>query len=186
VFYLPPADFVEWTTRFLRPSVGGEEFWTTYLRIGRFVYKNIYFWGPLATLALGWVAVGIFKGRVFAQPGQRGLAAMALGIILAYEVLYFSIPIDPAYLLPVVPFWLILAGLAFRYDRRPLYLLLAAVMIANFVSINVARPNIANKATGALYGLWIEPGHLIADARARLAIMDCGYQPCDWDKGIVE
>lgn len=187
VFYLPPASFAEWTPRFLTPTVGGEEFWTTYLRVGRFVYKNIYFWGPLAALALGWaLTAGIFKRRFFAQPGQRGLAILALGVILAYEFFYFSIPTEPAYLLPTVPFWLILAGMAFKPDRRPLYLLLAGLLIANFVSINVARPNVVNKATEAVYGLWVEPGHLVEDARTRLAFMDCGYQPCDWAGEALE
>ncbi len=52
VFYLPPASFSEWTMRFLAATIGGQEFWTPYLRVGRFVYKNIYFWGPPAALCL--------------------------------------------------------------------------------------------------------------------------------------
>lgn len=187
VFYLPPASFTEWRMRFLKLSVGGEEFWTPYLRLGRFVYKNLYFWGPLAALMLGWaLVVGVFKRRFFAQPNQRGLALLALGVLLAYEALYLGVPIEPAYLLPTVPFWLILTGMAFKPDRKPLYLLLAGLLIANFVSINVARPNVVNKATGAIYGLWIEPGHLVEDTKTRLEYIACGNWPCNWTGQTLE
>ncbi|MCC6147261.1 MAG: hypothetical protein IT308_06800 [Anaerolineaceae bacterium] len=187
VFYLPPADFAEWTTRFLKPTVGGEEYWTPYLRLGRFVYKNIYFWGLLASIMLIWgVALGFFKRRFFSQSGQHGLPVLALVLILVYELFYWGIPTEPAYLLPTIPFWLILMGVAFKPDRRLLYLLLVVVFLANFVSLNVARPNKVNQATGAIYGLWVEPGHLVQDVQTRLVFLRCGNRPCNWEGDVLE
>lgn len=180
IFYLPPASFTEWTTRFMTPTVGGQEFWTPYLRVGRFVYKNIYFWGPAAALILSWgFTLGILRKHFLPHPENRGLPILAILVIAAYELFYFGIPTEPAYLLPTVPFWLILMGSTFKEKRLPLYLLLGGLLAANCISINVARPNIENRATDAIYGLWIEPGHLVKDTGIRLEYIRCGYQPCE-------
>jgi hypothetical protein len=71
-----------------------------------------------------------------------------------------------------------LLGFAFEKKRGVLVILLAAVFVFNFVSINIAQPDEKNYATGADYGLWIEPGHLINDSRVRLEYLACGNQPC--------
>ncbi len=180
LFYVPPADFSEWNTNFLQPSVATEEFWTLPLRAGRFVYKNLfYFWNPLAFAILVWGAARLalnfrreMKKEIFS------LLLTAAAIILGVELFYFRLPTEPAYLLPTVPFWLILLGVAFQKKRHVLVLLLAAVFTFNFVSVNIARPDLKNYATGAEYGLWIEPGHLVNDTRVRLEYLACGNQPC--------
>ncbi len=136
---------------------------------------------------LGWGFLkGLFKGQFFYRSENKGLPILALLVIAAYEIFYFGIPTEPSYLLPTVPFWLILMGTAFKNKRLPLYLLLGGLLAANFVSINVARPNVVNKATGAVYGLWLEPGHLVEDVRTRLEFMGCGYQPCEAVEGNAE
>lgn len=183
LFYLPPASFMEWTSQLFSPTVGGSEFWTPYLRLGRFLYKNLYFWSPLAAGVLVWAVVESFRSRKrFLNPVYRGLPILAGGIILAYEIFYLGIPTEPAYLLPTVPFWLILAGTAFKNRRWLLWALLVLVFTSNFVTINIARPDVINQATGAVYGLWIEPGHLVQDVEIRLQYMQCDYWPCDWEK----
>jgi hypothetical protein len=179
VFYLPPADFVGYTTRFLVPTVGGSEYWTLYLRAGRFLYKNVYFWGPLAAGLLAWLALqGLVHWKVLKQPVYCGLPWLALIMIVCYEIFYFRIPTEPSYLLPTLPMWAVLAGVIFQQRRRFLYALLALTLLANFFTFNLARPNIPNHATGVAYGIWLEPGHLVTDVQTRLAFMACGYQPC--------
>jgi hypothetical protein len=180
-FYLPSADFAEWHTTFLSASVGGQEYWTPYLRLGRFVYKNIYFWSPLVFAILIWGALrlmGKVKNRTL--PNHSGLPLACLAVIVVMDAFYLYIPTEPSYLLPTLPFWLILCGYAFESKPRVLTWMLGLTLIFNFVNFNIARPNVADKATGAQYGLWVEPGYMVTDIEKRLEYIGCGYQPCDW------
>jgi hypothetical protein len=180
-FYLPSADFAEWHMTFLSASVGGQEYWTPYLRIGRFVYKNIYFWSPFVFAFLGWGVARLIAKRIpLKNPIHGGLPVASVFIIFVMELFYLYIPTEPSYLLPTLPFWLILLGLAFENKPRALYWILALVLISNVVNINVARPSVINKATEVHYGLWVEPGYMLKDIQKRVEYMDCGYQPCDW------
>ena len=184
LFYLPPADFAEWNTRFLQATVGGAEYWSMYLRLGRFVYKNIYFWSPLAVFVLVWGSIRLIRGwKELSSPLYKGLPWVAAIIILGMEMFYMGIPTEPTYLLPTLPFWLLLLSIAFRKKRAVLLVLLALIFLSNFVTFNVARPNVTDKATGAQYGLWVEPGYLVTDVQKRLEYMECGYQPCEWLEG---
>ena len=180
LFYVPPADFSEWDTRFLQPSVATQEYWTLPLRVGRFVYKNLfYFWNPLAFAILIWGAARLLRN--FKQEQKKARFSLLIAgavVILGVELFYFRLPTEPAYLLPTVPFWLMLLGAAFENKRGVLMVLLAAMLAFNFVSVNIARPDEKNYATGADYGLWVEPGHLVNDSRVRLEYLACGNQPC--------
>jgi hypothetical protein len=181
LFYVPSADFAEWQPSFLSASVGGQEYWSLYLRLGRFMYKNIYFWSPFVFVLLVWGALRLLaKGKQLLDPKYGGLPVAAIGLILVMEAFYLYIPTEPSYLLPTVGFWLILAAIAFEQKPKVLYAMLGLVLLANFVNFNVAKPNTADKATGAVYGLWVEPGYLISDTHLRLDTIACGYQPCDW------
>ncbi|MBI9048977.1 MAG: hypothetical protein JEZ00_06150 [Anaerolineaceae bacterium] len=181
MFYLPSADFAEWKMTFLSASVGGQEYWTTYLRLGRFGYKNIYFWSPLVFAIFTWAAVRLFsKKKELVSPDHGWLPIASIAVVLVMEAFYLYIPTEPSYLLPTIGFWLILAALAFENKPRVLYVMLALVLLSNFVNFNVARPNVVDKATSAVYGLWVEPGYMITDINARLDTIECGYQPCDW------
>ena len=73
---------------------------------------------------------------------------------------------------------MILISFAFYDKKWVLGLLLSLVIISNFVTINIARPDKVNQATGAEFGLWVEPGHLVKDVQKRLEYLACGNQPC--------
>jgi len=180
LFYVPPADFSEWNTNFLQPSVATQEYWTLPLRVGRFVYKNLfYFWNPMIFTILIWGAARLaLHYRQERQKPYFSLLLTSTAIILAVELFYFRLPTEPAYLLPTIPFWLILMGVAFEDKRAVLLALLVFVLLFNFVTINIAQPDEKNYATGAVYGLWVEPGHLVSDTRMRLEYLACGNQPC--------
>ena len=179
IFYLPPIDFAEWKTHIFFPSIGGEEFWSLYLRAGRFIYKSIYFWSPPAFFILMWglVRLGI-SGKLKGNKKVLQISVLALSLIIGMELFYFRLPTEPAYLVPTIPFWMILIGFAFSDKKWVLGLLLSLVIISNFVTVNIARPDKINQATGAEFGLWIEPGHLVKDVQKRLEYLACGNQPC--------
>ena len=174
--YLPTADFVEWSWRFLKPTVGDETFWSLPLRLGRFGYKNVIFWSLPGFLALVFVGAAALLRLVRRGKSLPNAALGWLGLagVLAYEVFFYQIPTEISYLLPTLPFWMLLLGVTLPHKRRWLLGLAALVLISNFVTVNVARPNVPNQATGAEYGLWVEPGHLVKDFYARQAKI--GYE----------
>ena len=179
IFYLPPITFAEWKTHIFFPSIGGEEFWSLYLRAGRFIYKSIYFWSPPAFCILLWGLVRLARSGKFKVNNEvMQICVLALALIIGIQMFYFRLPTEPAYLLPAIPAWLILIGFAFSDKKRVLVFLLSLVIISNFVTVNVARPDKVNQATGAEFGLWVEPGHLVKDVQKRLDYLACGNQPC--------
>jgi hypothetical protein len=180
VFYLPPADFAQWTTRFLVASVGGEEYWSPLLRIGRWGYKNLLFWSIPAAVLLVWVILqGIITSRWKMFLKNHSLPFMCFATILLYESFYIGIPTEPSYLIPTIPLWLIVFGVAAGVRKWPAIVLAAALFISGLVTLNVARPDMQNRATSAEYGLWLEPGHLLKETRLRMNYQKCGRPACN-------
>jgi hypothetical protein len=180
VFYLPPADFAQWTTRFLVASVGGEEYWSPLMRIGRWVYKNLAFWSIPASILLGWIIIrGIVSSRwkIFSKNNRLPLTCAA--IILLYESFYFGIPTEPSYLIPTIPLWLIVFGAAAGNRKWPSIVLTTVLLVSGLITLNVARPDTMNRATSAEYGLWLEPGHLAEETRVRLNYQKCNRRACN-------
>jgi hypothetical protein len=178
--FLPSADFAGWSMRFLKPAVGGAEYWSLFLRAGRFVYKSLTFWS--FPVILVFVAAAVIAVRRFGQirrSSQASVFIFSAIMLLAYEAFYFYIPTEPGYLLPTVPFVIILLGVILADRRWALAGIVCLLLVSNFVSINFARPNVVNKATEAEYGFWIEPGHMISDiqARSNLAAIGFRYHP---------
>ncbi len=181
LFYLPSLDFAEWKMHIFDPSVGTEVFWTPILRVGRFIYKTIYFWSPFVILILGWAALRLMAPkRKWFQPEYNWLPIISAAVILGMQAFYLRLPTEPAYLIPTIPFVCILVGMSFANKPWVIRVMLALVILSNFVSVNIARPDQVNQATGARYGLWLEPGHLVRDVQKRLEYMECGYQPCSY------
>ena len=181
LFYLPPLDFAEWQMHIFSPSVGTEVFWAPILRLGRFVYKTVYFWSPFVFAILVWGMIRLISSRLkWNKPEFNGLPLTAAAVILGMQAFYLRLPTEPSYLIPTIPFWLILMGIAFADRRRVLAVMLALVILSNFLVVNIARPDQVNQATGAQYGLWVEPGHLVRDVQTRLEYIGCGYQPCSY------
>jgi hypothetical protein len=179
--YLPALGEAGGTLGFLRPSgMGGPELWTPLLRLGRFGFKNIHAWGPPGALALlgvaGWALAR--RGTELTAASRRPLVALALAAVAACEALFLAFPLEAEYLIPAVPFVLVLLGLAL--GRRPVALavVLALVVLHNGVALTLARPDRAFNARGAAVGLWVEPGTLVADARTRLRLRHCTTAAC--------
>ncbi len=180
VFYLPPADFAQWTPRFLVASVGGQEYWSPLLRVGRWGYKNLMFWSILAFLLLAWIIIqGMVQTRMKMFSRYQWLPAMAAGIALLYESFYLVIPTEPSYLIPTIPLILIIFGSSVGERRWPGIALAAILLLSGVVTINVAQPDLENRATSAEYGLWLESGHLAALTQERINYQQCGRPYCN-------
>ncbi|MCE1253896.1 MAG: hypothetical protein LWX83_10150 [Anaerolineae bacterium] len=175
--FLPSADFAGWSLRFMRPAVGGAEYWSLFLRAGRFVYKSLTFWSiPVIVLLAAALFLAFRRFKDIRQSPQAKIFIFSAVMLLAYEAFYFYIPTEPGYLLPTVPFMIILLGIILSDKRWMLVTIVLLLLASNFVAINVARPNVINKATEAEYGLWIEPGHMISDVQARANLAATGFR----------
>ncbi|MCX5703375.1 MAG: hypothetical protein NT066_02620, partial [Candidatus Omnitrophica bacterium] len=91
-------------------------------------------------------------------------------MIIVFEIMYLQIPGKKDYLLPMLPFVLMLLGISLKEYKWLLVLLIIVQVSYNFININVARPDVRNNATTARIGLWLEPGYLINDIIERVRI----------------
>jgi len=186
VFYLPPAEFAQWTTRFLVASVGGEEYWSPLLRIGRWGYKNLMFWSiPVILWLAFWIIQGIIKNQFGVFARHQWLPTAAGLIALTYELFYLGIPTEPSYLIPTIPLILIIFGIITANHRWPKIVLIGLLFLSAFVTINVAQPNLENRATSADLGVWIESGHLADLTEKRLNYQECNRPQCNVEHNPV-
>jgi len=179
VFYFPPLAFVGWVWhRIFRLVTGGSEYWSLFMRIGRFVYKNIVFWSAPVLAFLAWEIIYSLVRRIKLRGDSVRLIASCVAILLTYEILFFYAPLDPSYLLVILPFTVLIVGILLADKRKALLTLLLLVFISNFVVVNFARPNVKNFATDARYGLWLDPGFLVETTQRRIKVMDCSDLNC--------
>jgi hypothetical protein len=176
--YVLPWDFAEWRPSFWKVSIGSAELWSPIMQVGRFAYKNIYFWGIPASLCL--VALLIYSfwhGSTWKRPGGLLLVVLVGFVLLGSEILFFRFPIEVEYLLPTLPFWLLLVGLGAK-SRRILWIFFILVLTFNFFNINLARPDAPGQASSARVGVWVEPGYLLEAMPLRLELIGCDSHAC--------
>jgi hypothetical protein len=163
--YLPSFFAAGRSLGFLRYSIGD---WTVGEHVARLVYKTIYFWGILAftILALiGWSAVR-GAGEIFRQ--GRGELFVAAGLVFAgIEYLFFKVPVKPGYLLPTLPFILMLAGVVCSKRPHLLYAFVFAILSYDVWTLDLARPDVPSHARSARLGVWLEEGYLRRDVHER-------------------
>lgn len=160
-------------------NVGDAALWTPYLRTGRFIYKNIYLWGLAAFLGmLGMLALYASDFRALARREWRSLVAASAVTIVGYEFFFYRYPTKTEYLLPLVPFVLILLGIALARRKKAMILLIGAVAIYNVVSVNIAEPDLRWRARDASYRVSVERGPLLQLFRERLAYRHCEEITC--------
>ena len=171
VFYIPPFRHAGDSLAFLTPTIGDPAMRTIKLRAGRFVYKSIYFWGLLGTLALPVLLLLSWKNLT--GTAWRRVAACCAAVVGAYLLLFFQFPVELQYLLPALPAVLILLGIGLT--DRPMVLSAFGVVLASYalVNVNIARPDRPDNATGAAVGLWVEPGLVLKHAQRRAALRHC-------------
>ena len=144
--------------------------WSLTGHLGRFLYKNIYFWGLPATIFLLAAAPVVIRELARCDREFGGIVALSTSIVLLFEALFLKLPVQRAYLLPMLPFVLILLGIALRDRVATLVALVFMIFSYNLVNLNLARPDTPDHATQAKVGLFVEPGYLLEDLRVRRAV----------------
>jgi hypothetical protein len=157
------------TLGFLTYAIGN---WTFLGHLSRFLYKNIFLFGlfPFVVL-MSSIVWKIIVTR--SQLSLSGTGLMALAIVLLHEVLFFKVPLEISYLLPlifvIVPFWVFV----FHPRKVALLALLGLTIVYSFF-INIDVLNIKYNASGteaiaAKIGLFIRPGVVVNDVSRRLS-----------------
>jgi hypothetical protein len=179
LFYVPSFLLAGRTLAFLSPNVGPDAMWTPTMRVGRFAFKNLQLWGlPAALLLIGILVVGL-PPMLRRLPGpQRPIVITSLGVVIAYQAMFLRYPIEIAYLLPSVPFLLILVAVIVAKRPAVLVALGVLVVIGCFVSVQLAAPDVPGRATSARPELAIRPGPLITNTQQRLLVRDCRTLAC--------
>ena len=156
------------------------------LRFGRWGYKNLMFWSiPGFLLLLGILITQTVKTRFGFLLKYQGLPAFALITALLYELFYIGIPTEPSYLIPTIPLVLIAFGASVEKIAWPIKTLTVILLVSAFVNINIAQPDLLNRATSARYGLWLEPGHLVGLTAERLNYQACNRPACNVSHGPI-
>lgn len=142
--------------------------WNFTERLGRFIYKNVYFWGLPATLFLLAATPIVIRRLAGCERNNAKIVILSASIVVGLEAMFLDLPVQRAYLLPTLPFVLIIVGLALGERAPMLFALLLLVFSYNFVNVNLARPDVVDHATRAITGPFIESGYLLNDVAARL------------------
>jgi hypothetical protein len=183
IFYIPSWITVGENLTFLQGHLGSDALWTLKMHIGRVLYKPLYLFGIIADLLLlchlfiNWKRIrGVINDH-------RDFVKASIGAVIGTSLLYAKYPIEESYLLPAVPFLLILIGISTNGSHRwlPWSLVIASVSFW-FVSFPLATPNHPGQASSATIGMRIETGVLVADIENRLKLIDCNSMSCYTDK----
>jgi hypothetical protein len=168
--YIPSYIFAGHTFAFWTYYIGD---WTWQGYLVRYIYKNIYFWGLQTFLAFVCLAPYIYKGfKIYYQEYNRFIIMLSLLMILAFQALFLKIPIERSYLLPMLPFVLILLGIALKDHVRAIILLIIIQFTFNFIDFPFANPDIPSHATTATLGLRVQSGYFIQDLLDRIKYPD--------------
>jgi hypothetical protein len=179
LFYILPLDFTGWELRLFKASVGSSDYWSAWLRTGRFIYKNIYFWGIPVILFFLYLLIHLLKNKKLSIPLEnKSLVFSSILVLLGYEVLFFRYPIAPEYLLSTLPFWLFILMILMKDFKKLMGLFLILIILSNFLSINIARPDQPSHATSAEFGVWVEKGYLLQSIETRNLVKECNSKDC--------
>lgn len=183
-FYVPSFLHVGRNLSFLQPALGPDSMWSPLMQVGRFAYKNIQLWGlPASLLLLGVLVVGVPRLLRHPPRPQRAIIYTSIGIIGSYEALFFRYPLETAYLLPAVPFLLMLVAIIVA--ERPALLVALGVVtaIGSLVTVQLATPDVPGMATAARFSFAIIPGPLISDTQQRIKLQGCSTWAC-WNDRV--
>lgn len=180
LFYIPGLLYYRGSA-ILKAGVGGAELWTVWARIGRFGYKNVYYWGLPGAIMIALILLpGLLRHRN-SLLSDRPLAGM-VAIVLANQLLFLKYPIELGYLLPCGVFTMLICARLQPASKWWPVGLTVALGLYGLISINVARPNVARHATGATFGIHLERGALLNDVRKRMFVRGCTDDPCWYER----
>jgi hypothetical protein len=166
---------------FASGMIGPATMWTLKMRIGRFVYKGLYLFGPLAWLLLAFALPVRRKWPVPSDGSATDYRARAnpifAGIVLFNLLLFFRFPIEISYLIPAAFFSLLLLGMTLLAKGRLVTVaFMLAIVSLNLVTPQLAQPNIPGRSTDAKFHFALRPGEMIEDVHQRFLLRNCvGY-----------
>lgn len=166
------------TVAFTHAVAGPDSMWSATMRTGRFVYKSIYLFGPIASVLLAAGQLRLSRDVAPGNPDYRRQAiSIFFGIIVANELLFLRYPIEISYLIPSAFFVLLCVGT--QLERRwHAMAILFAVLSLDVMTPQFAQPNIPGRATSARLHFSLEPGMLIDDIRMRIKVRQCEDYRC--------
>jgi len=169
---------------FMAPMIGPASMWTLKMQVGRFVYKGLYVFGPVAMLILAAVIVQYVRRRgrgetVGYDASFQRTITLFWGFVIANILLFFKFPIEISYLIPAIFFFLLIAGSTFFQSSLSWTVaLLVSILSLNFILPSFAQPNIPGRSTSAHLRFAWEPGMLIEDMRSRRQYLGCKDAAC--------
>jgi hypothetical protein len=159
VAYFPSYLYSGRTFAFLDFAIGD---WPVIGYVARFVVRNVYFWGVPGAALIALSILPIVRERFRVRNPWRGnVVVTALLAIAAMEAVYLRVPLDMAYLLPILPFTLILLGLGLANRRTFLIMIVAAILSYHFVDIKLIQPDNPNNASGATLTFCVQRGYTL-------------------------
>lgn len=167
LLFLPPYIAAGETFGFFTYKIGS---WTFAEYLSRFVYKNIYLFGLAPFLWLGGMLIhGVTSKKLYVSSTPEVLAGML--VLLVHELLFFKVPLEIPYLLPLLFVAMPMTVVLLRPGRAAMYTFLFLVLSYGFVvnlDILDRRYNEAGtEAIAADAGLFARPGVVVADLLER-------------------
>ena len=151
--------------------------WSIPQRVGRFAYKSLYLFGPIATLGC-FISIAASSRLRWDRtephprtPYRQRATPIFLGITLANLLLFLIYPIEISYLVPAAFFALLLLGnTIFAASRTLTIAFLTAVISLNLITPQILTPASLRPA--------LQPGILIQDIRQRRVLRSCADYAC--------
>jgi hypothetical protein len=102
-----------------------------------FLYRAVYALGPAATITAGWILFASRKSLTEEVRHRDPLVAGTLTALVVFLVQFLCLPLERAYLLPVLPFLYLL--LDRHMSDRSGMILLVCVIVLNVVNVDIVR-----------------------------------------------
>ena len=145
------------------------------VQVGRFVVKDLYFFGPFAAVVL--VLCGPAVARALGRWRSDWLVRVGLLTVVASQLLFLRFPWKMGHLLPTLVGLALLLARALGDRPRLLVALVATQLLYAFVSVTLIRPDTPNAATGGRFTFEVRPGALVTDVRCRADDPDAWEAP---------
>ncbi len=124
-----------------------------YPSIPKFIYKLIFgVWGFIGTMALLTAKIYYFinkknitKGELYEKEISKKIITAAITVIALYIISYFRLPQKSGYMIPIIPFAILLAG--YYLNKKAFKFLCFALIISPFI----CSINLTDKYRGAEY-----------------------------------
>ena len=160
--YLAP--YLQLGMDFLRSDVPVS---TVVVQLGRFGAKNAFFFGPVVVVLVARHVPALWRSGVTRWSSSVVLRAGVFGLV-GSQLLFLRFPWKLGHLIPSFLFLLLVLGASRVLSRRWMAVLLAAQLVLGVVTVNVARPDAPNEATGGRVSIEVVEGPWIRDLRCRL------------------